>query len=157
MSERDRDPLDDALTGVIAAGLRPAHPDRATAERLRARLLAAARTDTTDGVEHLTIRAAEGDWIAVGPGLRIKLLREDELTRSYLLRLDPGAVLPGHNHEQEEECVVLEGEVWLGDLHASAGDFHLARRGLPHGALRTDTGCVLYLRGQKSYDWRPAG
>lgn len=155
MSARDGDPLDDALTGAIAAGLKPAQPDRATAARLRDRLLAAARAGRADFQGHLTIRAAEGAWIAVAPGIHMKLLREDDLTRSYLLRMSPGAVVPGHDHALDEECLILEGEVWLGELRASAGDFHLARRGLAHGELRTATGCLLYLRGQRDYGIPP--
>ena len=45
-----------------------------------------------------------------------------------------------------EECVVLEGEVWLGDVFCRAGDFHFAPAGLRHGAIRTEAGCLLYVR-----------
>ena len=48
----------------------------------------------------------------------------------------------------------LEGEVWLGDVSARAGDYHLARSGIPHGVLRTDGGCLLFLRGQKHFQAR---
>lgn len=160
MSAQDgHDPeLDDVLLGALAEGMMPAHPDRATTERLRARLLEAVREQPVGpGCDHLTIRADEGEWVRLAPGVRMKLLREDEHTRSYLLRMRAGAVLPAHDHEMDEECMVLEGDIWLGDVHAHAGDFHLARRHVPHGALRSETGCLLFLRGQKAYVARGAG
>jgi hypothetical protein len=45
--------------------------------------------------------------------------------------------------------MVLEGDVWLGETHIFAGDYHLARRGIPHGELHTEGGCLLFLRGPK--------
>jgi anti-sigma factor ChrR (cupin superfamily) len=170
MSEHDKHPpddalLDDALIGRMAEAMTPAHPDRATAERMRARLLVAARAarpgatayPTHGAAEHLTIRADAGEWIRVAPGVRMKLLREDDMTRSYLLRMRAGAALPAHDHDLDEECMVLEGDVWLGEVHARAGDFHLARRDLAHGEIRSEAGCLLFLRGQKGYAAAHAG
>ena len=63
------------------------------------------------------------------PKVELKLLREDAFSRSFLLRLHPGAVLPPHEHPLEEECYCLEGEVRFGDLVVRAGDYHLAPPG----------------------------
>jgi quercetin dioxygenase-like cupin family protein len=35
--------------------------------------------------------------------------------------LYPGASLPAHDHPADEECLVLEGEVMLGDIVGRAG------------------------------------
>lgn len=146
----DRDPtLDDALTGRIAEALAPAPPSAQIAARLRRRLLEAARQTADTAAHHLTIRAAAGQWLQVLPGVSMKMLREDATTRSYLLRLAAGASLPPHAHAHDEECMVLEGDVWLDGLHAGAGDFHLAHRGNPHGEVRTESGCLLFIRGEK--------
>lgn len=148
------EPLADALLEAQAAVL-PA-PGRIRA--LRQRVLAAVGAPARSNIEeHLTIRGSEGIWVPLMPGVSMKLLREDASTRSYLLRMAPGTALPAHNHIHEEECVVLEGDVLLGDVHANAGDYHLARCGLPHGVVRTSGGCLLFLRGQKHYSDQRAG
>lgn len=151
----NRDPaLDDALAGRIAESLAPEPPSAQIAARLRRRLLEAARQTTAAAAEsHLTIPAAAGRWLKVLPGVSMKVLREDATTRSYLLRLAAGASLPPHAHAHDEECLVLEGDVWLDGLHAGAGDFHLAHRGRPHGEVRTEEGCLLFLRGEKHAIW----
>lgn len=147
-------PLSEALLEAQSPILPP--PERVSA--LRQRVLAVTQAAPAPvGVEHLTIRGADGLWVPLLPGISMKLLREDETTRSYLLRMAPGATLPAHGHSHEEECMVLEGDVRLGDVQARAGDYHLARRGLPHGDLRTDGGCLLFLRGQKHYPDLRAG
>jgi quercetin dioxygenase-like cupin family protein len=148
------EPLTEALLEAQPAFMPP--PERVSA--LRQRVLAVTGAAARAGrVEHLTIRGADGRWLPLLPGIGIKLLREDASTRSYLLRMAPGATLPAHDHSDDEECVVLEGDIRLGDVHARAGDYHLARSGLPHGDLRTDGGCLLFLRGQKHYPEVHAG
>lgn len=150
MSDDSDIALDHVLIGRMAEALAPQTPSCAVAARLRERLLTAARQTLADApTAHLTIRATEGGWSEVLPGVAVKMLREDAATRSYLLRLAPGASVPPHAHTLDEECVVLEGDVWLEGLHASAGDFHVARGGSRHGEIRTDGGCLLFLRGER--------
>jgi hypothetical protein len=84
----------------------------------------------------------------VAPGVNAKMLHVDETGYSFLLRLDPGATLPGHPHDGDEECIVLEGEARLGDLNILAGDYHLARRGSRHGDIFSPDGALLYIRRQ---------
>ena len=48
-----------------------------------------------------------------------------------------------HN-EGHEECLVLEGDLTMGDLKLLAGDFHLAAKGSSHPAATTMSGCLLY-------------
>ena len=149
--------IDERLAEALLEAQAPVWPAPERAAALRKRVLDLVQQKSLQAgvrdrpAEHRTIRSDEGGWKVLMPGLSMKLLREDETTRSYLLRLAPGARLPAHGHTCDEECMVLEGEVWLGDVHASAGDYHLARRGLPHGELHTETGCLLFLRGQKHY------
>ncbi len=63
------------------------------------------------------------------------------------MRFAPGASVARHMHRADEECVVLEGSVRIGDLLLHAGDFHLGREGSEHPLATTDTGAVFYLRG----------
>jgi hypothetical protein len=56
--------------------------------------------------------------------VKTKELLNDGRRRVYLVRMEPGAKMPGHSHEGHEECMVLRGEVWLGEFLIRAGDFH---------------------------------
>ena len=67
--------------------------------------------------------------------------------QTCLFRLAPGACLPAHDHDEgEEQCLVVAGDVWLDDAHYAAGDWQVAQRGTRHGAVRTDGGCLLFIR-----------
>lgn len=97
---------------------------------------------------HLTIRSDEGEWQPFLDGVAIKVLREQAGVLSYLLRLEPGAVLPPHRHPQDEECVVLEGRLRVGSqTEIGPGAYHLAQGGALHASISTDTGATIFLRG----------
>lgn len=132
----------------LALALEPIQPEAERAAQLRARILERAHVASLPD-PHLTIRAQERRWHNVSAGVDIKLLRRETDDATYLLRLAAGIRLPAHDHTDDEECLVLEGDVWLGNTHAFVGDYHLARRGIPHGEIHTETGCLLFLRGTK--------
>ena len=94
-----------------------------------------------------TVQAEDGDWQPFSPKVTIKILRRDVHTQSYLLKLEPGAVLLPHVHGQDEECMVLEGEVRIGDLVVRQGAYHLAPKGIAHEPIRSEAGALLFLRG----------
>ena len=96
-----------------------------------------------------TIRASDGEWIHALPGAAIKILHQDADSPivTYLARLEPGFEMCGHPHPFDEECIMLEGEMWLGDLHLKAGDYHFAAKGVLHGKLRTTTGALVFQKG----------
>jgi len=96
---------------------------------------------------HLTVTAAAAGWSPFLPGVDIRVLHESGGVMSYLLKLAPGASVPAHRHPHDEECVVLEGVLHIGDLQVSAGDYHLARRNALHAALHSPTGSTIFLRG----------
>lgn len=143
-----------ALFEALLEGQAELRPDPDTALRLKARILGRVR-DERRSAALLTIRAGEGEWIRLGPKVEMKTLRREGAITSFLLRLAPGAVLPPHGHDQDEECICLEGEVQFGDIVVRAGDFHLAPRGTPHGLMRSRRGALLYLRGADPRDYRP--
>ena len=136
----------------LATELKPVRPapERALAmrEKLFQRIHAEARP-APGSAEHLTLRAGDGRWLQLAPGIRMKPLNRERGMLSYLLELAPGESLPAHDHGEDEECMVLRGDIWLGDVHAFAGDYHLARKGVPHGRLHTEGGCLLFLRGAR--------
>lgn len=98
--------------------------------------------------QHTTVRNGPEGWQRFMGGVYFKPLREDGASLTYLLRMEPGAVVPAHRHAADEECLVLEGDLHLeGDLVLRAGDYHLARAGVLHATIRTEAGALLFLRG----------
>lgn len=115
------------------------------AQIIRRRLME--RVADADG-SHRTLGAAQGEWRAFAPGVRIKILREHEGVVSYLLRLGPGARLPPHRHRLDEECIVIEGQLLVGSrTQIGPGGYHLAHAGALHATISTETGATVFLRG----------
>lgn len=96
-----------------------------------------------------TVRLDDGEWAPIRPGLERKLLYRDPTTGSgsYLFRMEPGASIEGHHHERAEECLILEGDLTIGDLHLHAGDYHVAEGGTIHPDLKSRGGAVMFVRG----------
>lgn len=124
-----------------------ADPPSAADARLRQRVLRAIAGEAT--ASHHTVLPVDAavPWQPWGPGLQIRVLHEADGVMSYLVRLAAGASLPPHHHPVDEECVVLEGAVQIGSLRVPAGGYHRGLRGLPHDALRSDEGALVFLRG----------
>lgn len=99
------------------------------------------------GQAPVTIPREEGVWADYAPGVRSKLLRDDGVCRSLLLRIEPGASAHTHDHPQDEECLVVEGEVFIGDTLLRPGDYQLAPRGTHHPVVSSDVGALLFVRG----------
>jgi anti-sigma factor ChrR (cupin superfamily) len=98
-------------------------------------------------MQFLTVRADEGDWVPFVPGVEMKMLFEDPARRkrSLLVRMHPGAIIPGHPHPEHEEYLVLDGEISIGNFTVRAGDYHLAPKGLSHPAITSRTGALLFV------------
>lgn len=126
----------ETLGSTCTAGIR-----RKVLERIRA-------TRPVMAPQFLTIHASEGTWTVLSPLVEMKVLHRSaaDRTKSFLLRLHPGGSLPAHPHHADEECMVLEGEVLLGNTLAHAGDYHLAPKGIAHGVIQSATGALLFLR-----------
>lgn len=146
--ERNDAVLPGALTDALLEAVAPVTPPAG----LRARLLArVAHADTVP--DFRTLRNTDG-WRILAPGLEYKLLAYNQHTdnKSFLLRAAPGSEFPGHAHDGDEECIVLEGEFTMGDLTLHAGDFHFAPRGSQHPNAYTRKGALVYLSaGARDY------
>ncbi|MEZ5534881.1 MAG: cupin domain-containing protein [Thiolinea sp.] len=102
--------------------------------------------------EFTTVRSDNKEgWIEALPGAFVKVLKGDisapKSLLSYLVRLEPGFSMEGHSHPFDEETLMLEGDLTLGNLKLSAGDFHFAAAGASHGNVHTSSGCLAYMRG----------
>lgn len=112
-------------------------------DRIKAKIAGSAKTPALAGSR--TVRADEGKWEPLVPGIERKVLSFDrERNRvTLLIRAQPGAEFPAHDHDEDEASYVLSGDLSFGDLVLNAGDFHLARAGERHPVARTTGGCML--------------
>lgn len=116
---------------------------------LLARIETALDRQAASGSENsVTIREEEGAWIAIAQGVRKKILYLDAkaVKEAYLLDFDAGAGLPEHDHHATEDCLVLSGDFWIGDLKLTAGDFHAAFANSQHAPCRSENGCRLFIK-----------
>ncbi len=142
--KRARTPaLNPELAGALAAASAPVALAPEQQAALRERLLGRVRAASP---RFVTVRRDDGVWQALAPDIAMKILDSDDSMQAFLLRLEPGACLPGHPHAEDEMCFVLEGEATLGDVIVGPGDYHLARAGTEHGDVTTRTGCLLLIR-----------
>lgn len=130
----------DAIARALRPVAWPAAREAALKERLLSRVAGDARRPPLS-----TLRAHEGAWQGFAPGIEVKVLHETADMVSALVRMAPGASTPAHEHAADEECLVLEGEIYFDDVRARAGDFHLAPKGSWH-TMRTDTGVLMHVR-----------
>ena len=99
------------------------------------------------GAQPITVRADEGEWQDFAPGVQTKALWHDAGARSMLLRLQPGARVAAHPRRLDEECLMLEGEAFIGDTLLRSGEFQLAPAGTQHREVYSDVGALLYVHG----------
>jgi quercetin dioxygenase-like cupin family protein len=103
---------------------------------------------TTESLVQL-VRSNECDWKPLEEpgvsGIQVKALRFDAQSGrapTFLLKFDAGASYPAHDHPAGEEVFVLEGEVYFGKYHLSAGDYLYTPPNGKH-AVWTSAGCVI--------------
>jgi anti-sigma factor ChrR (cupin superfamily) len=142
----------DALARLAPAVQPPRRLHAALLERLEAddaidRVLGALPPSEVAAGVHFT-RADEGEWMSVGlPGITLKRLYEnrDDGTTTMLVRMEAGARYPAHRHPTIEQCLVLEGDLHVGEVLLRAGDFQLATPSSEHAPHWTETGCTIFL------------
>lgn len=103
------------------------------------------------GAAPITVRAEEGEWQDFVPGVQSKELWREGGERSLLLRMQAGARVPGHRHPFAEDCLLLEGEAFIGDTLFRPGEFQHAPAGSVHRDLTSDVGALMYVHGAADY------
>jgi quercetin dioxygenase-like cupin family protein len=94
--------------------------------------------------EAVVVRSGNDGWRELKiPGVSVKALRRDPETgaSTALVRLQPGARFPAHNHPGGEEVFVIDGEVLIGPDRLRAGDYLYTPPNGKHAAS-TQGGCV---------------
>lgn len=93
-------------------------------------------------------RLHEGDgWHEFAPGIRRRVLWTRGSEAAMLYRAEAGAAVPRHGHGHDEECLMLDGELFIDDVLLRGGEYQLAPAGSGHGGLFTDTGVVIFAHG----------
>ena len=136
------------LDRIACAAIDPVPPPAA----VRAKVLEAVRavphldTSVPSAEESLTVRAGEGAWKTIAPGARMKRLTRDARKTTFLLDLDPNAIVPAHDHDAGEDSYVIRGSCFIGGLGLAQGDFHHTDGGSHHGdVVASDEGCLLLI------------
>ncbi len=90
-----------------------------------------------------TLRANEGEWIMLGPGVRFKELHRNVALNRWTILVDaePDAAFPSHEHTQDEEIFMISGDLAFDDVELGPGDFYFSPKGSLHAAHRTRAGC----------------
>jgi quercetin dioxygenase-like cupin family protein len=101
------------------------------------------------GALNQLVRSGQIDWQPLDEpgvtGVFVKVLRYDAAAGrapTILLRFEPGATYPAHNHPGGEEIFVLEGDIKLGRDHLRAGDYLHTAPGNIH-AVWSEGGCIV--------------
>lgn len=91
------------------------------------------------------IRASEGTWRGIAPGVMAKVLSFDPASRrtTALLRFAAGTRYAPHRHTAVEELLVLEGGCSIAGREMTIGDYHRADVGTEHYDTSTNEGCLL--------------
>jgi quercetin dioxygenase-like cupin family protein len=109
------------------------------------------RSDVDAYGQAVASHLAQADQLAWEPlrqGVEIKPLYAEGERVSMFVRFEPGATVPAHSHGHGEECLMVEGDLFLGDVLLCEGDFQFAPRDTGHHeGLHSDVGCLLYFHG----------
>lgn len=99
------------------------------------------------GAGRTLVRDREAGWPEFAPGISRRVLWTAGGEAALLYRADPGASVPGHGHGHDEECLMVQGELFLDDVLLQQGDYQLAPAGTGHRITETDTGVIIYAHG----------
>jgi ChrR Cupin-like domain len=103
--------------------------------------------DAGDRSLPFTVLDAEAGWPEYAPGIRRRVLWRRGAQAAMLYYAQPGAKVPRHVHGHDEECLMVQGDLFLDDVLLQSGDYQLAPAGTRHRSTETDTGAVIYAHG----------
>lgn len=98
-------------------------------------------------MERVDSRLDEGRWRDFSPGIWFKRLWSKE---TILLRCEPGAVIPPHEHRVFEHTVVVTGDLIIEGETFGPGDYQGTPPGGIHPQWRTVTGCVVLVHYERA-------
>jgi quercetin dioxygenase-like cupin family protein len=150
----------------LASAVAPIDPPASVRERLLERIESDPRpapsinpqvwrqwTSNRENRDLLIVRGNDGAWEDTGvAGVRVRRLLVDESRNQFtaLVRMAAGTSYPRHVHNGPEECLVLEGDIRMGDAVLHAGDYQYAPPDTLHGVQSTEKGCLLLITSSLS-------
>ena len=83
-------------------------------------------------------------WIETTPGNKMKVIYHDPATDmlTIVARLEPGAGIPAHVHEDLEQTFILEGSLVDDECECTAGNFVIRPKGSRHAPV-APKGCTM--------------
>lgn len=99
------------------------------------------------------VRSYDEGWAGSGvPGVEVRKLFHDTGTgrNTLLLRMEPGARFPAHLHHDDEQCLVIRGDIGWGELVYREGDFVVMGRATTHPEIHTVDGNLLLIVAGKN-------
>jgi quercetin dioxygenase-like cupin family protein len=125
---------------LLAEVVDPVPPPPSVREKL---LTSAAKYEAVKPLAE--VRVHDGAWTDAGaPGVHIKLLFQDKKGNSTMLvRMAPGSRFPAHRHHDDEQCLVISGDLRWGDRVYEEGDFVVMGKATTHPEIRTINGNLM--------------
>lgn len=135
----------ESVTTDLAFQVEPIDPPVSLGARLLDRLQKAPQLSRPAKDPLTFVKASEGRWQEAAPGVMVKVLFFDPVSRraTALVRMAPGTSYAPHRHTEAEELYVLEGGCFCGGRELSTGDYHRAEAGTEHHDTSSDEGCLL--------------
>jgi anti-sigma factor ChrR (cupin superfamily) len=170
MAENHNGPAEDLKAfETVATHLAFAAPEQTPPLEIRQHLLALVAQETLPSVQEIhslspvspsqfipffSVRADQGTWQEIGPGMSAKTLFVDQLRGvvTSLVRMSPGTALPPHKHLGDEQFYVLEGDCIVHGTCLGPGDFHHASAGSIHESTYTVEGTTFLLIAPANYE-----
>ncbi len=97
------------------------------------------------GLAPIVVTPRSDAWVGMTPGIEVLPLRSANDVMSTLVRFAPGASVADHGHPLNEDCLVLDGELFAGDILLRTGDYQLAPAGVGHVGVGSDVGALLFI------------
>ena len=90
------------------------------------------------------IETEQVPWVETSPGSRMKVIYHDPDSGllTILAKLEPGAGIPRHTHEDLEQTFVLEGSLVDEEGACTAGNFVIRAKGSQHSPVAPN-GCTM--------------
>ena len=122
----------------------PSHPCRPEGALL---FLRESEAVSQSGTVSFSVMDREAGWQDFAPGIKRRILWQHAGQAAMLYYARLSAQVPAHTHDHDEECLMLQGDLFLNDVLLRQGDYQLAPAGSGHQMTTTDTGAVIYAHG----------
>ena len=97
-------------------------------------------------MKELSINYEEIEWSdakAYPPGTKIKILRDEKESQTFLLQLPAGFDMEGHSHIATEQHFVLDGEYESGGKKYGTGTYRFIPARANHGPFISEHGATV--------------